>query len=288
MTRRPAPPDPDAARLPDGALLTEGPYEHRLKLGRAQPRDFFGPWLSGAASGRLLDERRHWLRTAPSRHLPCLPEAAPAIRELALLARAWHPAADALPEHAPPRETLQHLGELLEPDLVLLGPRTEGSPPVMTAGAVCFPSAWRPEEKLGLPLHAIHQPVPDLNASVGPALDRLLANLKPGAAWIRANWGLAASPELNLHPDRALPRLGPRPDPDSVWLRLEHQALVSLPASGSVLFGIRLELTPIRALTAGHTRALAAALGAMPEAMARYKGLLEARPALLDLLGAAR
>ena len=77
------------------------------------------------------------------------------------------------------------------------------------ARAVCFPSSWRPEEKNGLPVHAIHSPVPTLNKNLGARIDKFLANLEPGKAWERSNWGLSRSAELNQHPTRDIPRLTP-------------------------------------------------------------------------------
>ena len=56
--------------------------------------------------------------------------------------------------------------------------------------------------ELGLPVHAIHSPVPTLNENLGARIDKFLANLKPGKAWERSNWGLSRSAELNQHPTR--------------------------------------------------------------------------------------
>ena len=106
-------------------------------------------------------------------------------------------------------------------------------------GCLCFPSSWRLSDKLGQPIEFIHGPVPGLNASIGAAIHKFLAALKPGVASLRHNWGLARSAELNQHPDRDLPRLDATVDADEVWLRVEHQALVALPKSGGILFGIR-------------------------------------------------
>ena len=94
------------------------------------------------------------------------------------------------------------------------------------------------------------------------AIRRFLAGLRPGMAYERANWGLAATAELNLHPDLARPKLGLPLDPGRVWLRVERQLLAGLTADGGLVFGIRVECHPLaevledRAARAGLGRAL--------------------------------
>jgi hypothetical protein len=290
------------ARLSPADLFPDADFRHKLRLTRGPAAEFFGPWSPpppptpgdtdtdtaiGSATDTqqtphpspLLVERRHWLRTEPSRHAPVrLPEAAPLIRETTRLAAAWGAApADDCPD---PYAAWIDLAGQLEPDLVLLARQPSQPRFVMVAGAVCFPSAWAPETKLGLTLDAIHAVVPGLNAELGAPIDAFLDRLRPGPAWFRSNWGLAASTELNHHPARELPRLRWPMDPDSIQVRLEHQALLALPDTGGILFGIRVELIPLEdfrrdpLLAAG----LARALRSMPEPLARYKGLGDVRP----------
>ena len=42
---------------------------------------------------------------------------------------------------------------------------------VMTAGVVCFPTRWRPSEKIGRTMAAIHEPVPRYD-DIATAVDR--------------------------------------------------------------------------------------------------------------------
>lgn len=279
-----------AARLSLADLFPAADYHHRLRLSRGTPAEFFAPWTPAPSPDTtpLLAERRHWLLTEPARHALLLPEAAPLIRETARLAEGW--GAPPLAADTPPSAAWITLGSSLEPDLVLLA-RQPGSPRfVMVAGAVCFPSGWAPESKLGLALDAIHAVVPDLNSELGAALDRFLDRLRPGTAWWRSNWGLSASAERNQHPARGLPRLRLPLAPESVLVRLEHQALLALPATGGLLFGIRIESIPLGAFRCDPALAdgLARALRSMPGEMARYKGLAEVRAAVVDFLVAPR
>lgn len=258
---------PPAARLPDNEIFPDADFRHRLRLARAEPAAFFGSWSCGPG---LLAERAHWLRATPGRCLLSVPAAAPLIEETACLLNAWR---ITVPTGGDPTDLWMRIAASIEPDLVLLQPGPLGAN--MVAAAVCFPSSWAPEDKLGHTLDEIHGVVPGLNQALGPAIRSFLDRLPPAVASLRANWGLSASPELNQHPARGLPRLGLPLDPAAVWLRIEHQALVRLPQTGGVLFGIRIDARPLLGFVANPepARALARALRSMPESMSRYKGL---------------
>ncbi len=178
------------------------------------------------------------------------------------------------------------LGKSLEPDFLLLS-RDEAGDFRLRGGALCFPTGWALEEKLGHTLDFIHGVVPGLNAALAPPIQQFLMRLKPGPAFLRANWGLAATDELNLHPARRHPAARSRPVAlERLWLRVEHQALFALPRTGGIVFGIRVTLHRLddvvreSAVAAGLARALAS----MPEALAAYKGLAEIRPELVRQL----
>jgi dimethylamine monooxygenase subunit A len=172
-----------------------------------------------------------------------------------------------------------------EPDWVLLS-SGQGSEPAVLGGEVVFPSSWSLPEKAGLPLSAVHGPVPGLQAAIGAGIGTFLARLAAGACWQRENWGLSADAELNHHPALNRPRLQPGAGLEQTWLRLEHQFLTRLPRTGALLFGIRVTLHRLDHVAAQPAVAprLARALRTLPAPMAEYKGLSAARPALLQAL----
>ena len=104
--------------------------------------------------------------------------------------------------------------------------------------AICFPSSWAPEEKLGLPVHTIHDPVPTLNEQLGVRIGKFLAGIRPGKAWERVNWGLSGSPGLNQHPAVRIPAMALPLELDLMWVRREDQVLFRLPETGALIFGI--------------------------------------------------
>jgi hypothetical protein len=205
------------------------------------------------------------------------------LNEAIEFAASWHGFAN--PVSRSPWEQLLALGEFWEPDFLLLKAGDDGEIRLL-GGCVCFPSSWRLNEKMGHPFEFIHDVVPGLNAGLGTAIHTFLAKLKPGIAWQRFNWGLSRSPELNQHPERQHRPLDETVRIEEVWLRVEDQALVALPNSGGILFGIRIvnrslaEVAASPAARAGFSRALET----MPDEMAHYKNVATARERILQLL----
>ena len=304
------------------SVLPEEDYQHSFGLKAGSAEKFFAPT---DRNGDLLAQRRHWLRNDAARSAALLSGAEPLLEETIALAAKWssrssltgldtagsdpaavfpHPGPLPLGEgrgegekSRPSNGCEPHsgssafarclaLGEAWEPDYLLLKQDAASGRFHLLGGCVCFPSSWRFEEKVGRPLEVIHTPVPHLNEQLAAPIHNFLSRLKPGVAWCRANWGLSRSPELNQHPARGLPKLRPPLREDEVWLRVEDQALVALPESRGVLFGIRMTVIPLAEVKRhpAAARGLARALGTMPDAMLDYKSLLPAKEELVRLL----
>lgn len=182
-------------------------------------------------------------------------------------------------------EKLLALARAWEPDFVWMHPNEDGTF-CLVGGVVCFPSLWSLRDKLNKPIAGVHGPVPDLNESLGRQIDTFLAALVPDAAWTRENLGFSRDAERNHHPSRPRRRLDESVTIDEVWLRVEQQLLLKLPASGSVLFGIRVEVVPLRdVLRIAELRTrLIRLLATIPDDVAAYKGLATARDAIIRLL----
>ena len=265
-------------------LFPDADYQFSFRFERAPAGQFFRPT---AAHDGLVAERRRWLERDPGRYAGLLPEGVPLLEETIAFARIEGTLRSDDLAQAPGQtwERCLELGRTWEPDFVLLtvAPDTTVR---LVGGCVCFPSSWSLEEKLGQPIEAIHGIVPGLNAALGSRIHGFLAKLRPGIGWLRSNWGLSRGAELNQHPVRGLPRLDAAVRLEEVWLRIEHQALVALPETKGILFGIRLALLPFREIRRDEILAsrVARALATMPEEVARYKGLTGARERLLEFL----
>jgi hypothetical protein len=156
--------------------------------------------------------------------------------------------------------------------------------------AVALPSMWAPEAKIGRSFGDAHAPVADNRLIVGaaPQLVKLVTSAEP---WERFVWTLTAHPRLHGHPQRvAHERWAPGLTDDQLaaqtWWRTERQTFIPVPGLRQSVFTILVDVTPLT--TAFHRPAQAArvhdALASMSDAVLAYRGLTDARPALLRWL----
>jgi hypothetical protein len=267
-------------------LLPDEDYRFQMRFKKGTVQEFFGP---GDRDSEILAERRRWLRENPQQHAAMLPEGADLIRETVALARREETVAEAdsgsLNSTLDPFELCLQLGRIWEPDFLLL--RADASGEVrLLGGCVCFPSSWSLAEKIGHPIQFIHSVVPGLNPALGSQIHGFLSRLKPGTVWLRANWGLSRSPDLNQHPSRGLPRLTSDATLEETFLRVENQALVALPESRGVLFGIRIAVHNLAEIQrdVAFSNGLARAIGSLPAEVATYKNIADCRSRLVSLL----
>ncbi len=242
----------------------------------------YGWFEPSTASRARLAERRGALEST----------VAPGLVWSGAMHESWHAFAEWAPPEMQvvrggnPRDAAAGLAGRWAPDFLLL---TRSDPEAdfrFCGGAVCFPTAWDPMEKVGRTLPEIHAPVPTLNGELGPRIRRFLNGLRAGEVFERENWGLAATPELRLHPALARPRLGVTGGLEGVWFRLEEQAFVKMPGAEVLLFLIHVRVWPLVEVAAvpGVAAGLARALRTMPGPVAAYKGLTEMRPGLIAAL----
>lgn len=185
----------------------------------------------------------------------------------------------------PAQHPLEAAGRRTQEDLVVMAPHSDGYH--LDAAVLCFPSHWRLLDKLGGSATAIHGPVPRYDAELADKVDRFLDRLRPGVPVARRNW--------SVHGDDALHAPLPPSDPAPVtvdgvatglWLRSERQTLRRLPASGSVLFTIRVQQAPFAAFRQAPAAAgrLAERLAAQPAELTAMNGLTPHRDAVIAWL----
>jgi hypothetical protein len=163
--------------------------------------------------------------------------------------------------------------------------------------AVCLPSRWAPEAKVGRPFAEVHGPVAD-NAMLIAAADSL-ARLVTGAdRWERFVWTISADPRLHQHPARSTAtwietgRGAASPDAASDALaavatfRTEHQTFIPIAGAAQAVFTIHVESRPLAdaVCTAEEARRLHSALASMSPAVLIYRNLEPARERLLRWL----
>lgn len=233
-------------------------------------------------TGAICEEHVRWLDQDLGKYSAVLPEARPALLESVTLANSLGATIDFT---ASETEQLKGLAGFWEADIVWMHPDSHGMYRV-AGGIVGFPSSWALREKLGRPMSEVHEPVPGLNQALGRQIDTFLTKQIPGAIWRRENWSLARDGNLNHHVSRPRRKLDETITADEVWIRLEHQLLLKFASSGSILFGIHVELIPFQTVLDEPLAAarFARILSTIGESAAAYKGFATARAALLAML----
>ena len=183
-------------------------------------------------------------------------------------------------------------GQLVQEDLVIMGRSPEGWR--LAAASLCFPSAWNLRDKIGKPMHGVHQPVPGFGEGTRNAglIERMFDNLRVEQPVIRWNWTVFGEATLHLpaSENSMVRRFGDGEIAEHVFLRLERQTLRKLPRSGEILFTIRTHVNPAEILQAHPegpflARALIAQVLALTSEELAYKGLTHERDRLVAKLG---
>ena len=160
-------------------------------------------------------------------------------------------------------DPLGTLGRLVQEDLCLMEKPAGAGEHVLTAAILCFPANWTLAEKLGRPLTAIHDPVPDYDSGLAARVQRLFDGLRPveagGRILMRMNALDHARPELFQTRPQAETR--PQGSGRGGWLRIERQTLRRLPRTGAVVFAIHTTVLDRAALPADQQAAFAAHAG---------------------------
>lgn len=154
--------------------------------------------------------------------------------------------------------------------------------------AVCLPSRWAPETKVGGHFAAVHAPVAD-NALLLAASDSLTKLVTGGERWERFVWTVSPEARLHQHPKR----LGAswsdddRPIDELSFFRSERQTFIPLPGTNQAVFSIHVETLPLADAVrdADAAARLHAAIASMSAEVLAYKGLGVVREPLLAWLG---
>lgn len=187
-------------------------------------------------------------------------------------------ATDFLIEHYPKElnsaSSLEEIALQIQPDIVLHA--TDDHRDWMAFGHVCFPSGWRPEEKIGQPLAVIHRSVPGMDLSKSRKLVETIVHHGPFERFV---WSVVFENKLNFHPDHdhapfnaLMPQL---------FVKIERQVTVGFPEQNGTLFLLRQSLLPEYEI---DVVALRDAIAGMSAAERHYKGLAESADAIISHL----
>ena len=153
--------------------------------------------------------------------------------------------------------------------------------------AVCLPSHWAPESKVGHHFAAVHAPVAD-NALLMRAAESLTRLVCGEDRWERFVWNVTDNPRLHAHPARVGHDRWAGTRVEGAWWRTERQTFIPLPQLQQAVFTIHVQVQPlIEALdTPLRAQALHDAVASMSAEVLRYRGLHAVREPLLQWLTA--
>jgi dimethylamine monooxygenase subunit A len=153
--------------------------------------------------------------------------------------------------------------------------------------AVCLPSHWAPEDKVGRHFASVHAPVAD-NSLLLKAADSLTALVCGPERWERFVWNVTDQPRLHAHPARSTGTRWAQTPVDSAWFRSERQTFIPLPQHQQAIFTIAVDVQPLADVLHTRERAqtLHAAVASMSPAVLAYRGLSAVREPLLAWLAA--
>ncbi len=158
--------------------------------------------------------------------------------------------------------------------------------------AVCLPSHWAPQAKVGRHFAEVHAPVAD-NRLLLAASDHLARLVTGAQRWERFVWTVTPEARLDMHPARVgPPRWNAEADAQglvrSAFFRTERQTFIPLPERAQAIFTIHVESRPLAEAipSPAEAAALYDAIASMSEAVLAYRGLTSARDRLLAWLAA--
>jgi len=157
--------------------------------------------------------------------------------------------------------------------------------------AVCLPSRWAPEEKIGRHFAEVHAPVAD-NAMLVAASASLARLVTGDERWERFVWTISADPRLHQHPARGGPDWPDASEADANALiaqasfRTERQTFIPIVGSGMAIFTIHVDSLPLAdAVTSAYAALrLHDAIASMSPAVLAYRRLDCVRDRLLSWL----
>ena len=137
---------------------------------------------------------------------------------------------------------------------------------ILSSICFCFPSNWRPSERLGLSLSGLHDPVADGDQLI-KASPRI-SNLMQKQSILRWIWTVTTSPSLSNYPDyKRLELTGI----DSLFLRVETQTTTPLTEESSAFF-VRIDIRPLKEV---GSKKILESINSMSEDVLEYKNLKE-------------
>lgn len=138
----------------------------------------------------------------------------------------------------------------------------------------CFPSGFKPADKVGMSFAEMHAPVADSETLIKMADKVTQVISRPGSQYRRNVWTLTSSPRLSRHPHY----IKDEPIPQSIsdlYFRKETQTTVGMGDGRTVFFFVKVEVEPLEKIWQDEEMRdkIVSSINSMTDATLTYKGL---------------
>lgn len=185
----------------------------------------------------------------------CLPGSEPAIAELGTLVGV--------------EGDLRAIASATHEDWCLLTRARPGGDFTLVAGAVAWPTDWRLADKLGKPVHAVHQPTHGFAENLANPVAKFMDGLQSRNLFGRTNMFVLASDERSYMPTvpmaERFAHVTAENAGETLFIRCERETLRRLRQTRAIAFGIGIYLAPLASLSD-------AALARVAESLAGFAG----------------
>ena len=136
----------------------------------------------------------------------------------------------------------------------------------MEVVSVCFPSGWKPMDKLGKPLSKIHEPIADSEQLI-EASDKLSQYMTKQEIkrWV---WTITTNNNLSEFTEINKPSLS---NFENLYFRVETQTSAPIDDETSIFF-IKIDVLPLREV---WSKNILDSINSMSDNILNYKGLVE-------------
>lgn len=139
-----------------------------------------------------------------------------------------------------------------------------GGPFVLVAGAVGYPTDWQIAEKVGKPVHAVHEPTHGFAERLANPVDHFMDKLDPRDLFGRTNMFVLASSDFRYMPSVPMADrfayVTPENAGETLYVRCERETLRRLPRTRAIVFGIGIYRAPLGSLSDDNLARVATSL----------------------------
>ena len=141
----------------------------------------------------------------------------------------------------------------------------------MEVVSVCFPSGWKPRQKLGKPLSKIHEPIADSKKLI-KASERLSQYMTKQKIkrWV---WTVTTNDQLSEYTELEKPKVTTF---ENLYFRVETQTSAPIDEETSIFF-IKIEVLPLKEV---WSKDILDSINSMSDSILNYKGLVEIKDLL--------